>query len=93
MIKDIGQQQEFVKYKKPELQDAPIDKQIKIDLERLLEENKDSFAEDERQIGTTLLIKMSIDTGNHPPIANLMPWLLNTMNGLRKKLISCLKQV
>ena len=30
---------------------------------------KDAFAEDERQIGTTLLIQMSIDTCDHPPIA------------------------
>ena len=59
----------FVKYKKLELQDAPIDTQIKIDLEKLLEANIDFFAEDERQIGTTPLIRMSIDTGNHPPIA------------------------
>ena len=69
VINEIGPQQDFVKYKTPELQDAPIDTQIKIDLEKLLEANKDSFAEDERQIGTTPLIKMSIDTGNHPPIA------------------------
>ena len=48
--------------------DAPINKQTKHDLERLLEENHDAFAEDERQTGTTL-IKMSIDNGNHPPIA------------------------
>ena len=69
VINEIGQQQESVKYKKPELQDSPIDTQIKIDLEKLLEANKDSFAENERQIGTTPLIKMSIDTGDHPPIA------------------------
>ena len=68
VINEIGPQQDFVKYKKHELQDAPIDKQIKIDLEKLLEA-KDSFAEDERQIGTTPLIKMSTDTGDHPPIA------------------------
>ena len=69
VIKKIGPQQDFVKYKRPELQDAPIDTQIKIDLEKFLEANKDSFAEDERQIGTTSLIKMSIDAGDHPPIA------------------------
>ena len=49
--------------------DAPVDKQTKHDLERLLEGNHDAFAEDERQIGTTPLIQMSIDTGDHPPIA------------------------
>ena len=69
MINEIGPGQDFVKYKKPELHDAPIDKQIKIDLEKLLEANKDTSAEDERQIGTTLLIYMSIDTGDHLPIA------------------------
>ena len=48
VINEIGPQQHFVKYKKPELQDASIDKQIKIELENLLEANQDSFAEDER---------------------------------------------
>ena len=60
---------EFVSHKKPELQDAPIDQKTKLDLEQLLEKNKDAFAEDERQIGTTPLITMSIDTGDQPPIA------------------------
>ena len=69
VINEIGPQQDFVKYKKPELQDLSIDKQVKIVLEKLLETSKDSFAEDERQIGTTPLIRMSIDTGDHPPIA------------------------
>ena len=39
------------------------------DLENLLEENKNAFAQDETQIGTTPFIEMSIDTGDHPPIA------------------------
>ena len=69
VINEIGSQQDFVINKKPELQDAPIDKQIKTALEKLLEANQDSFAGDERQIGTTPLIKMSIDSGNHPSIA------------------------
>ena len=69
VINEIGPEQDFVKYKKPELQDAPIDTQIKTDLDKLLEANKDSFAEHERQITTTPLIKMSIDTGDHLPIA------------------------
>ena len=46
-----------------------LTKKIKTALEKILEANQDSFAEDERQIGTTPLIKMSIDTGDHPPIA------------------------
>ena len=70
VINEIGPQHDFGEYKNPTLQeDAPIDKQIKIDLEKLLEANKDSFAEDERQIGTSPLIKISIDTGDHPLIA------------------------
>ena len=56
-------------YRKPSLLDAPIDKQTKHDMEGLLEENHDAFAENGRQIGTTSLIKMSIDTGDHLPIA------------------------
>ena len=68
-INELGPQQDFVNYNKPALQDAPIDKQTKADLDTLLDNNKDAFAEDERQIGTTPLIEMTIDTGDHPPIA------------------------
>ena len=46
-----------------------IPKASKIDLENLLKENRNIFAEDERQIGPTPLIKMSIDTDDHPLIA------------------------
>ena len=60
---------EFVSHKKPHIQDSPINQKTKLDLEQLLEKNKDAFAEDERQIGTTPLITMSIDTGDQPPIA------------------------
>ena len=56
-------------YRKPSLLYAPVNKQTRHDLERLLQENNDAFAEDERQIGTTPVIKMSIDNGDHPPIA------------------------
>ena len=63
-INEIGPLQDFVEYKKPQLHDAPIDRKTKLDLEKLFEEIKDEFAEDERQIGTTPLIKMSIDTGD-----------------------------
>ena len=60
---DIAFEEEFVSHKKPKLQDAPIDQRTKQDLEQLLERNKDCFAECERQIGTTPLIAVSIDTG------------------------------
>ena len=63
-INEIGQQQDFAEHKKPQLHDAPIDIKTMLDLEKLFEKNKDAFAEDERQIGTTPLIKMSIDTGD-----------------------------
>ena len=38
-------------------------------MEQLLTENKEAFADDVREIGVTHLIKMSIDTSDHPPIA------------------------
>ena len=51
------------------MQDAPIDRKTKLALGKLFEANKDTFAADERQTGTTLLIKMSIDAGDSCPIA------------------------
>ena len=65
----LGHSRILLKTRNLNFQDAPIDKQIKIDLEKLLEANKDSFPEDERQIGTSPLIKISVDTGDLPPIA------------------------
>ena len=56
-------------HNKPALQDAPIDKQTIADLDNLLDNNKDAFAEDERKISTTPLIEMTIDKGDHPPMA------------------------
>ena len=53
----------------PSLLDAPVDKHMEHDIERLLEENHAAFAEDRRQIWTTPLIEMSIDTGDHLLIA------------------------
>ena len=73
-------------HKKPKLQDALIDQRTKQELEQLLERNKDCFAEDERQISTTPLFTMSIDTGDHPPVAKrpytlaLTPWLGESRN-------------
>ena len=68
-ITDTSLEEDFVSHQKPQLQDAPIDQKIKLELEKLLIRNKDCFAEDERQLGTTPLITMSIDTGDHPPVA------------------------
>ena len=68
-INEVGPQHDYVHYRTPSLLDVPVDKQTRHGLERLLEENHDAFAEDERQIGTTPLIKMSIHTGDHPPTA------------------------
>ena len=68
-INEIGPQQDFVEHTKPQLDDAPIDRKTKLDLEKLFEANKDAFAEDKRQIGTSQLIKMSTDTGDACPIA------------------------
>ena len=41
----------------------------KADLDKIHDNNKDAFAEDVRWIGTTPLIEMTIDIGDHPPIA------------------------
>ena len=68
-INEVGPQQDYVHCRKPSLLDTSVNKQTNHDLERLLEENHDAFADDERLIGTTTLIKMSIDTGDHLPIA------------------------
>ena len=48
-INELGPQQDFVNYNKPALQDAPIDKQTKADLYKLLDNSKDAFAEDGRE--------------------------------------------
>ena len=66
---EAGPQENYVNYKKPYLMDAPIDKQTRLNLEKLLKENHDASPADEREIGTTPLIKISIDTGDHPPTA------------------------
>ena len=66
---EIGPQEDFVDFQKPKLQNAPVDAKVLDDLEKLLNENQNAFATDETEIGTTPLIKMSIDTGDHPPIA------------------------
>ena len=68
-MNEIGPQEDFVSYKKPELSDAPIDRKTTLDLEKLLEQYSDAFAKDATQIGTTPLIEMDIDTGDSPPIA------------------------
>ena len=56
-INGVGPQNDYVHYRKPSLLDVPINKQTRHDLERLLEESHDAFTKDERQIGTTPLIK------------------------------------
>ena len=68
-INELGPQEDFVKFVKPKLQDAPVNAKVWQDLEKLLDENTKAFATDETEIGTTPLIEMSIDTGDHPPIA------------------------
>ena len=68
-INELGPQEDFVQFVKPKLQDAPVNAKVWQDLEKLLDENSKAFATDETEIGTTPLIEMSIDTGDHPPIA------------------------
>ena len=45
-VNEVGPQQDYVHYRKLSLLDAPIDKLTKHDLDRLLEEKQDAFAED-----------------------------------------------
>ena len=52
-VNEAGPQHDHVHYRKPSLLDAPINKQTRHDLERLLDMNHDAFAKDERQIGTS----------------------------------------
>ena len=66
-INEIGPQQDFVEHKKPQVHDAPMAWKTKLELEKLFEANKEAFAEVERQIGTTPLIKMFTDTGDACP--------------------------
>ena len=68
-VNEVGPQHDFVHYKKPSLLDAPVNKQTKHDLERLLEVNHDAFTEDKEADWNHPLIKMSIDSGEHPQIA------------------------
>ena len=68
-INTVGFLHDYVHYRTQSMLDAPIDKQTRHDLERLLEEYHDAFAKDEWQIGTTPIIKMSIDTVEYLPIA------------------------
>ena len=51
-VNELGSQHDFVNYSIPALQDTPIDKQTKAALDKLLDNTKDAFAEDERQIAT-----------------------------------------
>ena len=68
VINELGPQADFVKYKKPRLQDASVDAKVLQDLEQLLEENPDTFAQDETKIGTTLMLlhKMRHKLVPHP---------------------------
>ena len=65
-INESGPQQDFVSFNKPALHEASMDKETKADLDKLLDSTKDAFVEDKRQIGTTPLIEITIDTWEPP---------------------------
>ena len=75
-INELGPQVVFVSYTRPKLSDAAVNTNILQDLEKLLDDNKKAFAEDDRQISITPLTKMAIDTGDHKPIAK-KPYILS----------------
>ena len=54
---------------KPELQDFPASKKALRDFEKLCQEYDHLFSKDQTDIGCTPLLKMDIDTGDSPPIA------------------------
>ena len=56
-VNEESPQHDYMHYRKPSLLDALVNKQTRDDLDRLLKVNHDAFAEDERQIGTTLSLK------------------------------------
>ena len=56
-VNETGPKHDYMHYRKPSLLDALVNKQTRDDLDRLLEVNHDAFADDERQIGTTLSLK------------------------------------
>ena len=56
-VNKTGPQYDYVHYRKPSLLDAPVNKQTRDDLNRLLEVNHDAFADDKRKIGTTPSLK------------------------------------
>ena len=66
-INEIGPQEDFVEHSEPELKNAPVNRQTRLDLEKLLKANEDAFATDERQIGTTPLIKWKLTQGTTHP--------------------------
>ena len=70
-INELDPQEQFVPYQKCKPSDVPVDTRILQDLENFLNENKEAFAEDERQIDTKPLFKMSIDTSDHKPIVKI----------------------
>ena len=74
-VNKVGPQHDFVHYRKPSWLDAPVNKQTKHYIERLLEVNHDAFADDERQIGTTPLLRCPLTLVNtHQSPRNLMLW-------------------
>ena len=50
VVNELGPEEDFVKYEKPKLQDAPVNAKVLKDLEKLLEKNSGAFSEDETQI-------------------------------------------
>ena len=68
------------------MSDAPVHAKILKDLEELLNDYKEAFAEDYREIGTTPLIKMFIDMGDHKPIEERTCTLpIKHYDGVRKE--------
>ena len=68
-INELDLQDDFVSYTNPKMGNAPVNANILQDLEKILNDDKEVFDEDDRKIGTTPLIKMPINTCDNKAIA------------------------
>ena len=73
-------------HRKVLLEDKDISQQTQKAFEKLCEHYNEIISKNSGDIGKTMLVKMEIDTGNHPPIASKHYTLpLKYMNGYKEK--------
>ena len=70
-------------HRKMQLQDAEVTEEYREKFRLLCQEFEDVFSKDSTDIGKTPLITMDIDTGDSPPVCNII-YHSNTESGYRK---------